>query len=396
MSSSPNNKISAAGFNWKVTLCEPDIGTEEIEAVTEVLKRRWLTAGGVTARFEKQFAERLNVKNAIAVSNCSAALLLANQALGIGRGDEVICPSLTFAASANASIFAGASVVFADIRSEHDLTVDPSDIESKITEKTKAITVVHYAGFSCMMDEITEIAERHGLHIIEDCAHAPLMSHVFKDGKVMSLGSIGEAGCFSFYGNKNITTGEGGMVTANDDAIAEKIRLLRSHGMSANSFDKIKGHAFKYDITSPGFNFRFDDLRASIGIVQLDKLEKSNAVRKKVAGIYLEYFDNSPVSIPFRNRYETGQGLHIFPVLLPRRCDRNSVMMKLKESGIQSSIHYSPIHLFSYYRENFGCKKGSLPVTERVSERILTLPLHSRMSGDNAAFVAENLLKVIA
>jgi dTDP-4-amino-4,6-dideoxygalactose transaminase len=198
------------GERWTIPLAAPDIGDDEVAAVTRVLRSGWLTMGPVTEEFERAFAARVGARYAFAVANCTAALHLANLVLGIGPGDEVLCPTLTFVASANASRYAGADVVLADVLGPTDLTVDPEDLERKITPRTKALTVVHYGGFPCLMDPILEIARRHGLKVIEDCAHAPLAVHVASDGSRAHVGTLGDVGCFSFFGNKNMTTGEVG------------------------------------------------------------------------------------------------------------------------------------------------------------------------------------------
>ena len=247
-------------MTWQVPYFDLRLGDEEKQAVMEVLDSNWLTAGPRTEQFEKDFAGALDIEatSAIAVTNCTAALHLAVVALGIGPDDEVICPSLTFVATANAIRYAGATPVFADICSTSDWTMDPDDIERKITPRTRAIIVVHYGGYACNMDRVMEIAERHGLKVIEDAAHA-LVSEWY--GR--KLGTIGDAGCFSFFSNKNMTTGEGGMIVTPHPEVADRMRVMRSHGMTKSSYDRFKSHVFGYDVTELGFNFRIDEIRSS-------------------------------------------------------------------------------------------------------------------------------------
>ena len=249
---------------WKIPLCEMSLGQRESEAIQKVLSSGWLTMGEITHEFEQRFAELVGVKHALAVSSCTAALHLANQVLGIGPGDEVICPALTFVATANAIVYVGARPVFADIESFDNFSISAEDIEAKITDKTKAILVVHYAGYPCDMDQITDVAKRYQLRIIEDCAHAPGASYHGKP-----CGSIGDLGCFSFFSTKNMTTAEGGMLTTNDEQLAERLRIMRSHGMTSLTLDRHKGHAFSYDVVELGYNYRMDEIRAALGLVQL-------------------------------------------------------------------------------------------------------------------------------
>ena len=230
---------------WKVPLFDIDFDATEAAAVQAVLRSGWLTMGEVSQRFERRFGEFIGVKHALAVSNGTAALHLACLAAGIGPDDEVICPSFTFVACANAILYSGGTPVFADITNALDLNVSPIDIEAKITQKTKALLVVHYAGFPCDMDSITELAGRYDLHIIEDCAHAPGTEY---NGK--KCGAIGHLGCFSFFSNKNMTTAEGGMITTDSDELAEKIRLLRCHGMSSQTLERHNGRTFAYDVVN--------------------------------------------------------------------------------------------------------------------------------------------------
>lgn len=374
---------------WRVPLFDIAFDEQELAAARRVIQSGWLTMGEVTQSFERQFAEFLRVKHAIAVSSCTAALHLANRALDIGPGDEVICPALTFVAAANSIIYTGARPVFADIKSLNNFTVSPEDIERKITPRTKAIQVMHYAGYPCDMEPIMDLAKAHRLHVVEDCAHAPGAEY---EGK--KCGSIGEIACFSFFSNKNMTTGEGGIVTTNDDRLADRIRLMRSHGMTTLTLDRHKGHAHSYDVVELGFNYRLDEIRAALGLVQLAKLEKNNEQRKMIAECYRERLTDIPLlESPFEN-FEHKSAHHILPILLDKHINRNRLMDEMRLKGIQTSIHYPPIHLFSYYREQFKCGRGELPLTEDVSDRELTLPLYPSMDIEQVESVSSALREI--
>ncbi len=370
---------------WKVPLFDTSFDEREIEAVQNVIRSGWLTMGEVTQEFESRFAEFLGVKHAIAVCNGTAALHLANMALGIGPGDEVICPSLTFVAGANSVSYTGARPVFADIDSENNLCISPQDIEKKITQKTRAIQVMHYAGYPCDMGQIRQIAKTHKLYIIEDCAHAPGAKY---SGKY--CGTIGDIGCFSFFSNKNMTTGEGGLVTTNDDKIAEKIRLMRSHGMTTLTWDRARGHAFSYDVVEAGFNYRIDEIRSAIGLVQMEKLQDNNTSRKELVRLYRERLGRMRgIEIPFANTFGVSS-YHILPALLKTNINRHDFMGYLKDHGIQTSIHYPPIHRFDYYRRIFG-NNNMLSVTEEIAKREVTLPLYPSMKSDDVNYVVDKI-----
>ncbi len=368
-------------MDWRVTLADLEYDQAEESAVVKVIRSKWLTMGAITQEFEAQFAQVLGVKHAIAISNATEALHLACLALGIGPGDEVVTPSLSFVATSNAVLYTGATVRFADIISGEELTISPEEIERQISLKTKAIIVMHYGGYPCHMKEILKVAEKHGLPVIEDAAHAP---GAMLDGK--SIGTWGMIGCFSFFSNKNLSTGEGGMLVTDRDDIAEKVRLMRSHGMTSLTYDRHHGHAHSYDVVDLGYNYRIDEIRSALGIEQLKKLHNNNQLRKTLTERYWHALAKTKVSLPFRE-HDGLSSFHILPILLPNEIDRNQFMNSLQEQGIQSSIHYPATHQFSYYRSRFG--EESLPKTEEISMREVTLPLYPSMGTDRVDLVVD-------
>jgi dTDP-4-amino-4,6-dideoxygalactose transaminase len=370
-------------LDWRVPLADLDYGAEEEQAVHDVLQSRWLTMGSVTQAFESEFAAFLGVKHALAVSSATVALHLACIALGIGEADQVIAPSFTFVATANAVLYTRADVRFADICDSSDLTISPADLETRITPRTRAVIVMHYAGYPCRMESILDLAARHHLAVIEDAAHAPGAALIGK-----ALGTWGDVGCFSFFSNKNLSTGEGGMLVTNRDDVAERVRLLRSHGMTHLTWDRHQGHAHSYDVVDLGYNYRIDEMRSALGRVQLRKLRRNNARRRAITERYWEGLAGSGVELPFRNA--AGESAcHLFPILLPQEVDRRRFMESMHARRIQTSIHYPPIHRFSYYRTRDP--DVSLPITESVAGRQVTIPLYPTMSD---AQVGEVLLAV--
>jgi dTDP-4-amino-4,6-dideoxygalactose transaminase len=377
-------------MKWKYPLSDIDLGKEEEQEALKVLRSRWLSTGPVTERFEKVFSEYLGGGYAIAVSNGTAALHLALAGLCLKEGDEVILPSLTFIATANAVLYVGAKPVFADIVSEEDFNISPEEIKKKITKKTKAIMVMHYGGYPCEMKAILGIAKRYGLYVIEDAAHAPGAEY---QGR--KCGFIGDVGCFSFFSNKNLVTGEGGMVATRNRAWAERIRRMRSHGMEALSWDKYRGHLSSYDVGGLGYNYRITEIQSALGLVQLKKLDRNNKKRKRLVEIYRkELQEVEGISIPF-SKFKGNPSYHLFPILVAPSIDRNKVMEGLKDFGIQTSVHYPPVHLFSLYRKKFGFKMGMLSKTEEVSRREVTLPLHPRMKQEDVKWIAKKVKIVI-
>lgn len=372
---------------WSIPLSDLSLGDEERAAVDGVLRSQWLTMGAVTQQFEQAFATQMGVRFAAGVTNGTAALHLACMALGLGPGDEVILPSLTFVASANAVRYTGAQPVFADIFGENDLNLSPGAVEAAITPRTRAIMVVHYGGYACDMPAMMELAARHGLNVIEDAAHAVGASLAGR-----SLGCWGDVGCFSFFSNKNLTTGEGGMVVTNDEALFRKITLLRSHGMTSLTWDRHQGHAWSYDVTALGYNYRIDEIRAALGLVQLERLEQNNALRRRLTALYRDLLGAIPdLGLPFVH-HPGLTSAHLLPVLLPPGADRRAFMESMREHGVQTSIHYPPVHSFSAYREERvarGVPPPSLPITEAVAAREVTLPLYASLSETQVELVAQ-------
>lgn len=375
-------------MEYKIPLFKLNFGEEEIDAVTETIRSKWISTGPKCEELEKQFIDMLNVKYAVSMSNCTDALHLSCILCDIKPGDEVLCPSLTFAASVNSIKYVGATPVFCDIVSPNHINIDPIDIEKKITHKTKAILVVHMAGFPAKMDEIMSIAQKYNLKVIEDACHGPLSEY-----KGKKLGTIGDVGCFSFFSNKNISTGEGGMLITNNEEIAKKARLLRSHGMTTMSYQRASGHATTYDIVELGYNFRLDDIRASIGVVQMKKLQTDLEKRVQVRNEYLNQLSLiDGITIPFADNKEFVSN-YIMPIVLKDSSaeKRDQVRDKLHAAGIQTSVHYPAIHKFSIYK---NCN-ASLPTTEYVTDNEITLPMYASLTKEEIVLIAETLNQAV-
>jgi len=376
-------------MDYKILLFDLNFDQAEEDAVVETVRSKWISTGPKNAELERKFAAMTGAKHAIALTNCTVALHMALIVNDIKPGDEVICPSLTFVATVNAIRYVNAIPVFADIKSVHDLTIDPDDIERKITPRTKAIMLMHYGGFACDMNRIIAIAQKHKLKVIEDACHGPSAEY---NGR--KLGTFGQCGCFSFFSNKNISTGEGGMIITNDDSLAAKARLLRSHGMTSLSYDRAKGHSTEYDVIELGYNYRLDDIRASIGIVQLDKLKKDLEIRAGLRALYEKRLEGvQEIIVPFKG-YKYFTSNYIFPVVLKDSTveKRNHVRESLAAAGIQTSVHYPAVHRFSIYKEF----TSNLPVTEYVTDNLITLPMFSRLTADQVNYVCDTLNEAVS
>jgi dTDP-4-amino-4,6-dideoxygalactose transaminase len=376
--------------DWRVPLSNVVVDEVLADAVSEALRSGWWSMGGRVESFEQEFAEFCGSGNAIAVANGTAALHLALLALECGPGDEVVLPSLNFVAAANAIAHTGAEPVFCDVVGSDDLNLDPADLERAVGPRTKAVLVLHYGGHPCDMSAVQEVASRHGLTVLEDAAHAPGAS---LDGR--KCGTFGAAGCFSFFSNKNLPIGEGGMVVTDDDRLASCLRLLRSHGMTTLTWDRHHGHAHSYDVVARGFNYRLDEVRAALGLVQLRRLSAENERRAAIVARYRESLDGvRGLSMPFgAGNVERVSSHHLAVVLVPETVDRDGARAELREAGIQTSVHYPPIHMFSVYREEGD--RRPLPQTEAVARRILTLPLYGAMRDRDVDAVVDAMLAAI-
>jgi dTDP-4-amino-4,6-dideoxygalactose transaminase len=375
-------------MDYKIPLFDLNFDEAEENAVLETLRSKWISTGPKTIEFENMFSKMLGSGYSIALSNCTVSLHLALILVGVNEGDEVICPSLTFVATVNSIRYIRAIPVFADIKSYEDLTIDPDDIEKKITHKTKAIIIMHYGGFACDMDRIMQIAEKYDLKVVEDACHGPLSEY-----KGKKLGTFGDVGCFSFFSNKNISTGEGGMLVTNKEDYATRTKLLRSHGMTSMSYERAKGHSTSYDVIELGYNYRMDDIRSAIGIVQLKKIRSDLEKRAKVRDVYLDILkENDKIIIPFKD-YPHFSSNYIFPIVLKNSTidKRDTIREKLAEAGIQTSVHYPAAHRFSIYKEFYS----ELPQTDYVTDNMITLPMYSKMRKVDIEYISKKICALI-
>jgi len=372
------------GSTKSISLSEPILGEAEKEALCAVIDSNWLTMGDRVTQFERAFAELHESFDAVAVSSCTAGLHLCLEALGVGPGDEVLVPSLTFVATANSVLYAGASPVFVDIEGDRMPHAALEDAKSKCSPRTKAAIVMHYGGYLVDVLSWRSFADDHGLLLIEDAAHAPAVGEV---------GRHSDASAFSFFANKNMSTAEGGMVLARDKSVLERVRRMRSHGMTTGTLDRHRGHAYSYDVTTLGYNYRMDELRAAVGNVQLKRLLEWNGRRRELALQYREKLGAAlpEITIPFSSEHITAA--HLMAILLPVTTDREKVMAELREAGIQTSIHYPPVHKFSYYLTK--SPGVVLPKTEKFCERELTLPLYPSLTESDINRVVDSLRKAV-
>lgn len=377
---------------WDIQLFKLNFDDREAKAVSSVLASGWITMGQNIIDFENKFGNMLGDGiHCSAVSSGTAAMHLAFMALGIKPEDEVVIPALTFVSDANCVRLMNAKPVLADCGSSDNWNVTVESIDKVITKKTRAVVVVHYAGYPCDMRPIVDLCKKKNIFLIEDCAHAPGASI---DGRM--CGAWGDIGCFSFFTNKNLSVGEGGMTSTKNPDLAKKLSSLRSHGMTSLTFDRHKGRVSSYDVIEPGINYRMDEMRAALGLVQLSKLKKANFKREKLTERYRKNFLNTPIKVPYANKSNENSlsAFHILPILLPKNLDRNDVISYLKENGIQSSIHYPAFWDFTAYKNYFNKKKT--PLALEIIPNELTLPLYPTMTISEVDKVTNTILEFIS
>jgi len=369
------------------------IDEEDISAVVQALRSDWLTTGPRVGEFESAFAEFCGVREAVAVSSGTAALHAAMYALGVGAGDEVIVPTLTFAASANCVVFQDATPVFADVEST-TLLIDPAGVEAKINSRTRAIVAVDYAGQPCDYDALRTLAERHGLTLVADACHA--VGGAYQGRPV---GSLADLSTFSFHPVKHMTTGEGGMITTDDPALAQRMRVFRNHGITTDHRQREHAGSWFYEMVDLGYNYRITDFQCALGLSQLRRLPGFVRRRQEVAARYDAAFAEIPAVRPLAVQAGAEHGYHLYPILLePEQlsADRNTVFSALRAEGIGVNMHYIPVHLHPFYRERFGTGAGLCPVAEDAYERLITLPVFPQMSDEDADDVVAAVHKVVS
>ncbi len=368
----------------------PSIGSAEIEEVVRCLKSGWITTGPLCQAFEEKFRELTGSTHAVSLSSATAGMHLVLLALGIGEGDEVVTPSMTFASTVNMIMMLGARPVFVDVRYD-TLNLDADLLEGKITPRTRAVIPVHFAGAPADMDRILEVAGRHGIPVIEDAAHA-----VGTYCRGTHAGGFGHTAIFSFHPIKNITCGEGGMITHSDEEMEKKLRLLRFHGIERDAWKRYgKGGNPEYDIRRPGFKYNLTDMQAALGLAQLSRLEEINRRRAEIAGLYLEGLKGvAGIELPGVPEYGHVHAWHLFIVKVTAM-GRGAFMAALSRYNIGFGLHFPACHLLSHVRERFGTGAGTLPKTERAAERIISLPLFPDMSNEDVQYVCDAIREIL-
>jgi dTDP-4-amino-4,6-dideoxygalactose transaminase len=367
---------------WKVPLADVEISEAEIEAVSDTYRSGWLSMGPRTEELESKFASYVRSAHAIAVTNGTAALHLICLGAGLGPGDEVIVPSLTFVATANAIRYTGATPVFADIAGLERPWLSADEVATAIGTKTRAIMNMTYGGHPGDSAALAELAADRGLMLLEDAAHGLGGSLAGRQ-----LGTFGLAGAYSFFSNKNLAVGEGGMVVTDDDELAAKVRLLRSHGMTSLTWDRHRGHASGYDVVELGFNYRIDEPRATLATERLARLDAENRRRAAAAGVYRDRLGDLRGVRPTLPTVDNGSSAnHLFTVVLSEAADRDAVRASLAERGVQTSLHYPPVHRFTAYGQRL-----ELPLSDEYAQRAVTLPLFPTISEEQIGLVVDSL-----
>ena len=374
----------AADAREPIPVFDVQLEDGHVDAVAETLRSGWLTMGPRIKAFESEFAAHLDVEHAVAVNSCTAALHLAYLAAGIGPGDEVIVPGITFVASAAAVRYCGGTPVLAEIAGQDDLGLDPEDVEAQITPRTKAICAVHYGGYAAQLESLLEICERHGLALIEDAAHSP---DATVPGSERKLGTVGQAGTFSFFSNKILSCGEGGLLATDDEEVAELARSRRSHAMTSGTWDRHRGHAMGYDVVEVGYNYRLDEPRAALLSARLPGLAADVERRRALTRRYRELLaEVEGLVLPYTEEQVGASSCYVMPVMLEDAELRDPVRQLLSERhAVQTSVLYPSINEFTAY----GRGEESLPRCERAARTQLTLPLYPHLG-------EERLQRVVA
>ena len=366
-----------------------EIGDADIKAVVEALCSGWLTTGPRVSEFEKVFAAHCGAGEGVAVNSGTAALHCAMRAIGVAPGDEVIVPAITFAASANAAVYEGATPVFADVEAD-TLLIDPASVATRITSRTKAIVAVDYAGQPADYNALRAIAKDRGIALVADACHAP--GATYQGRKV---GTLADVSCFSFHPVKHLTTCEGGMTVTDDAAMAAHMRRFRNHGIDSDHRSREKAGAHAYDMVELGFNYRLPDVQCALGLAQLSRLTGWVASRQKIAGWYAEALAGMAEVTPLSLHRDRTHAYHLYVVKLADGIDRDRVFARLRAEGIGANVHYAPVHLHSFYRSR-GYGPGLAPAAEAVSQQILTLPMFPAMTRADVARVAGALTRATA
>lgn len=370
----------------------PLISEDEINEVVETLRSGWIGTGPKVNQFEEDFKKYIGTKHAVAVSSCTAGIHLSVVALDIKPGDEAIVPTMTFAATANAVIHAGAKPVFVDV-DRYKMTIEVEDVRKKITSKTKAIIPVHFAGRACEVLKLQQIAKDYELKIIHDTAHA-----IETEFNGQKIGSFDDMASYSFYVTKNVVTAEGGMVTTNDDEIAAKLKIYALHGMSKDAWKRFSDDGYKhYQVLFPGFKYNMTDIQAALGIMQLKKVEKYSERRKQIWDFYKEALKSLPLFLPPEPEENTRHAYHLFTIMLDiekTKISRDQLINKLHELNIGTGVHYIALHQHPYYKDTFGYKEGDFPNAEFISERTLSIPFSAKLTDEDVLDVI-NALKTI-
>lgn len=362
----------------------PALEQPEIDEVVATLKSGWIGTGPKTHAFEEAFKSYTGAKYAIALSSCTAALHLALKVMGVGPGDEVIVPSMTFAATANTVVHCGGTPVFADCEKDTQ-NIDPADIARKITKRTKALVVVHMAGRACKMKEIMALARKHKIKVIEDAAHA-----VETEYKGRKMGTIGDIGCFSFYVTKNLVTAEGGMAITNNKKYADEMRILSLHGMSADAWKRYGSEGYKhYEVVHAGYKYNMTDIQASLGIHQLARIEKNWKRREKIWKRYMKELAGLPITLPAPVEMGTRHAYHLFTILIDDKAgiSRDKFLNEMTKRNIGTGVHFRALHLQPFYKKLCGHKKGDFPNSEWIGDRTVSIPLSAKLTDADVADV---------